>query len=157
MKSIISFFFLFSLGIHAGEIYMPDLKRASLSKKTLEEYFRSPQTDSNFDCPVGEYDIAWPLNIGTESLISKVVTGTLKFKPWCDGQEGSYQFHDAYRGGFISNSAEVDSTAIIGPLASVCDNGKVKGVVKVCGRVEIRGDIILEGDIQIYGKGVISD
>lgn len=156
MKSIISILILISFPSISQEIYMPDLKRASTSKKTLEDYFRAPQSQANFDCPAEEYDIAWPFNYETGDLISKVLTGDLKFKPWCDGQEGSYQFGDAYFGGFISNSAEVEATVIIGPKASVCDNAKVKGTVKVCGQVEVRGDVVLEGKIEIYGKGKIS-
>ena len=138
---------------------MPDLKNAVKSipkKQTLPEFLRSPQSEIFYDCPPSEYDLAWALNLGTESLISKVVNGTLNFRPWCDGQEGNYQFNNAYRGGFISHGAEVDPTAIIGPLASVCDNAKVKGLIKICGRVEIRGNVILKGDFKIYGKGKIS-
>ena len=146
---------IISFQILADDIYMPDVKRASITKKTLEDYFRSPQSDTSFDCPVEEYDIAWPLNLGVKNLLSKVVTGTLKFTPWCDGQEGTYQFQDAYRGGFISNTAEVDPTAIIGPMASICDNAKVKGFVKVCGRTQIRGEVILKGNFKIYGNGSI--
>jgi len=160
MKSIISLILIFSYMANSRDIFMPDLYLATKSfveNKNLPEYFRSPQSDIYYDCPPSEYDLSWPLNLGTESLIAQVLTGTLQFRPWCDGQEGTYQFSNAYRGGFISHSAEVDPTAIIGPLVSVCDNAKVKGLVKICGRVEIRGNVILEGNFKIFGKGIIKD
>ena len=141
------------------EIYMPDLKRAvkMVKKKvSLPEYFRSPQSDFYYDCPPSEYDQTWALELGVEDLITKIFLKTISFVPWCNGQEGGHQFGDAYTGGFISSTAQVDPTVIIGPMASVCDNSIVKGLVKVCGRVEIRGGVILEGDLEIHGRGKIT-
>lgn len=152
MKIIISIAFLIIVtNSHGGGTFLPQGTGAP------PEYLikRSPQS-INLPCPKSNYDIAWALNLGTGELLDQVVSGNLKFKPWCDGQEGEYQFKNAYTGGFISNSADVDPSVIIGPKASVCDDAKIKGQVKICGRVEIRGDIVLEGNIYIDGKGVIS-
>lgn len=86
---------------------------------------------------------------------------------FCPGQDG--YFHTNYRsendrtfqknpvaGGFVSNTAFVDSSVWLGPEAAVCDFANVDSGARITGNAVIRGEAFVAGSgVMVTGRAIL--
>lgn len=74
----------------------------------------------------------------------------------CSGAPGIYRVNpDSSQGGFVANSATIDSTVFIELEASICDQATVIEGAKVTGRAEISGRATLRGKVHVSGQAKV--
>lgn len=99
--------------------------------------------------------------IGVCCLLSSASVLATKNYP-CSGAPGTYRTNpDGSEGGFVANSATVDSTILLELDSSVCEKAiviegaKLLGRAEVSGRATVRGKVVIQDKAKVYGEAYI--
>ena len=77
-------------------------------------------------------------------------------EPCGAGAEGAFHTNpDGSKGGFVENTAAVDSTAYIGPDASVCGAAQVRNKASVYGNAQVSNQAEVKEHAQVYGNAEV--
>ena len=106
--------------------------------------FSDPDRYREQDRYVYELEIsgAWPIGHEPESKRPAV------------GVAGS---NHANGGGFVANTATVDSSAYVGPEARVLDNAEVRSNARIEGRAIVQGNAVVQGDAIVSSHAELTD
>ena len=76
--------------------------------------------------------------------------------PPCGGAAGAFHTNpDGSKGGFVATTANVESTAFIGPEAAVCGNAKVKDSARIEDSARINSHVEIKDSAKVYGSARI--